>query len=137
MLIVASVSGRNDVPVEMALWARDQGITVVALTSVAYSEAVTSRHASGRRLFEIADMILDLMCPEGDAVLDIAGLPVKTGAISTVTGITIMHAVVSETLRLLVARGMTPPVFMSGNRDGGDAYNQALLARYRTQIHYM
>lgn len=137
VLIVASVSGRNDVPVEMALWARDQGITVVALTSVAYSEAVTSRHASGRRLFEIADMILDLMCPEGDAVLDIAGLPVKTGAISTVTGITIMHAVVSETLRLLVARGMTPPVFMSGNRDGGDAYNQALLARYRTQIHYM
>ncbi|MDG0792369.1 sugar isomerase domain-containing protein [Cohnella ginsengisoli] len=137
VLIVASVSGRNDVPVEMALWARERGISVIALTSMAYSQAVASRHASGHRLYEIADFVLDLMCPEGDAVLELAGLPVKTGAISTVTGITIMHAVISETLRLLVERGMTPPVFMSGNRDGGDAYNQALLAQYRTQIHYM
>lgn len=137
VLFIASVSGRNDVPVEMALWARERGIAVVALTSMAYSQTVTSRHASGLRLFELADFVLDLMCPEGDAVLDIAGLPVKTGAISTVTGITIMHAVISETLRQLIERGMTPPVFMSGNRDGGDAHNQALLEQYRAQIHYL
>ncbi|MFC5406238.1 sugar isomerase domain-containing protein [Cohnella soli] len=137
VLIIASVSGRNAVPVEMALWAKGRGISVVALTSLTYSQAVTSRHASGLRLFEAADFILDLLCPDGDAVLEMEGLQVKTAAISTVTGVTILHGVVSETLRLLIERGVTPPVFVSGNLDDGDAYNQALLEQYRDQIHYM
>nr|WP_145163668.1 SIS domain-containing protein [Paenibacillus terrae] len=136
VLIIASVSGRNTVPVELALWAKNHGVKVIALTSIAYSSDVSSRHSSGKRLFELADLILDVMGEKGDAVLSIEGLQVKTAPLSTVTGITMMHAVISQTIELLIHRGLTPPVFLSANLEGGDEHNMRLLEQYRHQIHY-
>jgi len=136
VLIIASVSGRNDVPVEMAQWAREHGVKVAALTSTLYSQNVRSRHKSGKRLFELADYILDMRTPFGDAVLDIEGLPVKTAATSTVVGVTMLHAVISETIQKLLDSGITPPVFMSGNLDGADEHNQRILKQYKDKITY-
>ena len=137
VLVLASISGRNAVPIEMAQWARERGIRVVALTSMRYGAAVTSRHASGKRLFELADEVLDVQSPPGDAVLDIPGLPVRSAPSSTVVGVTMLHAVISEAIEKLLAMGITPPVFVSANVEGGDELNARLLAEYRDRIHYM
>ncbi|MED5016171.1 SIS domain-containing protein [Paenibacillus chibensis] len=136
VLIIASISGRNTVPIELALWAKSQEVKVIALTSMTYSADVVSRHSSGKRLFELADLILDVMGEKGDAALSIDGLQVKTAPLSTVTGITMMHAVISQTIELLIQRGLTPPVFLSANLEGGDEHNKKLLEEYRHQIHY-
>jgi uncharacterized phosphosugar-binding protein len=136
-LVIASISGRNTVPVEMALWARDNGVKTVALTSLNYSKEVKSRHLSGKKLFEIADFILDVMCPKGDAVLEIDGLPEKTAPASTISGVTMLHAVISQTIENLINLGITPPVYLSANLDGGDEHNRHMLEKYRHQIHYI
>lgn len=136
-LIIASISGRNTVPVEMALWAKDKGIKTVALTSLNYSKAVKSRHPSGKNLYEITDLILDVMCPKGDAILELDGLPEKTAPASTIAGIAMLHAIISETIANLIALGITPPVYMSANLDGGDEHNRSMLKKYEDQIHYV
>jgi uncharacterized phosphosugar-binding protein len=137
ILIIASISGRNDVPVEMGLWAREHGVKVVVLTSKVYSESVQSRHKSGKRLFELADYLLDVLSPAGDAVLAIEGLPVKTAPTSTVVGVTMLHAVISQAIQYLIEYGIDPPVFLSANVDGADERNKTLLEQYRSRIHYM
>lgn len=136
-LVIASISGRNTVPVEMALWARDNGIKTIALTSINYSKAVKSRHPSGKNLYEVTDLILDVMCPKGDAVLEIEGLPEKTAPASTISGIAMLHAIISETISNLITLGITPPVYLSANLDGGDEHNRRMLEKYRDQIHYV
>lgn len=136
-LVIASISGRNTVPIEMALWCKDKGVKSVALTSLAYSKAVQSRHSSGKNLYEITDFILDVMCPKGDAVLEIEGLPEKTAPASTIAGIAMLHAIISETIENLIALGITPPVYMSANLDGGDEHNRSMLKKYKDQIHYV
>ncbi|WP_274363096.1 SIS domain-containing protein [Paenibacillus thermotolerans] len=137
VLVIASISGRNDVPIEMALWARERRITVVALTSTLYSASVASRHSSGKRLFELADYVLDVRSPVGDAVLDIEGLPVKTAPSSTVIGVTMLHAVISETIAQLLKAGVEPPVLLSANIDGADERNRKMLEDYKDRITYM
>lgn len=137
VLIIASISGRNTVPIEMALWAKEHSITVVALTSVAYSKSTQSRHVSGKRLFELADIVLDVMCPVGDAILEIKGLPERTAPASTAAGVAILNAVISEAIENLIKAGVTPPVFLSANLDGGEEHNKLMLEKYRDRIHYL
>jgi uncharacterized phosphosugar-binding protein len=137
VLIIASISGRNTVPIEMALWAREHNIAVIALTSVNYSKSTQSRHSSGTHLYELADSVLDVMCPAGDAVLEIEGLPEKTAPASTAAGVTMLHAVISQTIENLIEAGITPPIFVSANLDGGDRHNQSMMEKYRKQIHYI
>jgi uncharacterized phosphosugar-binding protein len=136
-LVIASISGRNTVPVEMALCARENGVHTVALTSLDYSRDVESRHSSGKKLYELVDYILDVKCPKGDAILEIEGLPEKTAPASTISGITMMHAIISETIEKLIKRGIKPPVFLSANLDGGREHNEAMLKQYKDQIHYL
>lgn len=136
-LIIASISGRNIVPVELALGAKARGAHVVALTSVPYAESVTSRHPEGHKLHELADVTLDVHCPPGDALVALDGLPEKTGAGSTVIGVVMLHAVISRTLERLLEAGVEPPVFVSANLDGADALNHSRLTQYASRIHYM
>lgn len=137
MVFVHSVSGRNAAPVEVALWARERGARVVALTSVAYSEASAPRNALGKRLHEVADLTIDNCAPVGDAVVAVPGMAQRCSPVSTALGAAILHTVFSEACRLLVARGIQPPVFRSANLEGGDEWNQALLERYRGRVSYL
>ncbi|WP_276357746.1 SIS domain-containing protein [Cohnella caldifontis] len=137
VLVIASISGRNVVPVEMALWARNRGVCTVALTSIPYAESVASRHPDGRKLHELCDYTLDVGCPPGDAVLEISGMSERMGPSSTVIGIMMMHAVIARTTELLRQAGFDAPVFVSSNLDGGDETNRKRLSRYGTQIHYL
>ncbi len=136
-LILASTSGRNAVVIDMALLARDKGIKTIAITSLAYSDSVGSRHASGKKLAELADIVIDNGAPYGDAAVEIPGFRQKVGPLSTVTGCAVANALVVETVQLLLQRGVTPPVFMSANLDGGDAFNAEQLRIHRDRIHYL
>ncbi len=137
VLIVHSVSGRNPVPVEAAMAAREKGAFVAALTNLAYSKSVTSRASCGKRLFEVSDVTIDNCGEVGDAVCAIEGMPEKVAASSTAVGAAILNAVVADTVELLVKSGTVPPVFMSANVEGGDSHNEAMLKEYRDNIKYM
>jgi uncharacterized phosphosugar-binding protein len=121
----------------MALLAREKGIKTIAITSLTYSDGVTSRHPSGKRLAELVDVVVDNGAPRGDAAVEITGFRQKVGPLSSVTGCALANAIVVETVQVLVQRGVTPPVFMSANLDDGDAFNAEQLRLHRDRIHYL
>jgi uncharacterized phosphosugar-binding protein len=137
VLLIASTSGRNPVVVDMALRAREKGIRRVGITSRAYSAGVASRHPSGMKLADLCDVVLDNGAPEGDACVDVPGVPQKVGPLSTVTGCALVNALVAEVAARLAAAGEEPPVYRSANLDDGEATNARLLAKHRSRIHYL
>lgn len=137
VLLLHSVSGRNTVPVEMAIEARAMGVHTVCITNLEYSNAVTSRHPSGKRLFEVCDIVIDNCGVTGDAAVKLDGLPEKIGPTSTTVGTAILNAIVIEAVEQIIADGIVPPVFMSANIDGGDAHNARIFEEYKDNIFYM
>ena len=136
-LLIASTSGRNSVVIDMALRAAEKGIAIIGVTSLAYANSVTSRHASGKRLPELCDIVIDNGAPSGDACVAIPGVAQKVGPLSSVTGCAIMNALVAEVVARLAASGQEPPVFTSANLDGGEEANERLLAQNRDRIHFL
>ena len=108
-LVVISNSGRNAAPIEMAQLAKDGYVPVVAITSLAHSQGTTSRHSSGKKLYQIADVVIDNLCPKGDAMIYMDGLPVPVGAGSGVAGMFIMHTIIVQAIQDLLERGVQPP----------------------------
>ncbi|GBC92074.1 hypothetical protein HRbin15_00537 [bacterium HR15] len=137
VLIVHSVSGRNAAPVEVALYGKERGARVIALTSLDYSQSVSPRSKTGKRLFEVADLIIDNGAPRGDAIVQLSGFPQRVAPVSTVLGAAILNAIVAEACALLMERGIQPPVFMSANLEGGDEHNARLMSRYRGRVLYL
>ncbi len=127
VLIIISNSGRNGVPVEMAIEAHRRGIPVVALTSLAYSRQVSSRAASGKKLYELADVVIDNCAPFGDAVVKLPGVPQPVGPLSTVGGAAVMHALMVGVAERLVGKMDPVPVFWSGNLDGVTEKNYEMM----------
>lgn len=134
VVIVISNSGRNPLPIEVAIESKKRGAKVIALTSLAHSNAVTSRHPSGKRLFEIADIVVDNCCEPGDAVIEIEGAPGRVGATSSVACTFIINSILVEAVENLVKMGITPPILISANLDGSDEHNDRLRAKYRGRI---
>jgi len=137
LLLLHSVSGRNAVPVEMALCAREHGVKTVCITNLRYSAAVAPRHPSGKRLFEVCDIVLDNGGETGDAAVTIDGLPEKIGPTSTAVGAALLNAVVVDAVNRMIADGIVPPVLMSANLDGGDEHNARIFEEYKDHIFYM
>lgn len=137
LLIIHSVSGRNAVPVDMAIRAREIGAYVIAITSLEYSKASKSRSKSGKNLYEAADLVIDNCGEIGDATVEIDGFEQKTSPTSTVTGAAIINAITAEAAGIFMERGATPPVFISANIDGGDEKNAVLMQKYRSRIKYL
>ncbi len=129
-ILIVSNSGRNIVPVEMALEAGKIGAKVIALTSMEHSTQTASRHASGKKLYELADVVLDNGAKKGDASFRIEGLDTPTGPTSDAIGIAMAQALIASVIDRLVQNGHRPPVFQSSNVDGADAYNDALFDTY-------
>lgn len=129
-IMIISNSGRNPVPVEMALEAKKVGANVIAMTSMQHSTQTTSRHKSGKKLYEIADVILDNGAKKGDAAFMIDGLDTPTGPTSDAIGIALAQALIASSIDKLVKNGHQPPVFKSSNVDGADDYNDALFDKY-------
>lgn len=137
VLIITSNSGRNAVAIDMALRAREKKIKTIAITALSYVNQVASRHPSGKKLPELCDLVIDNAVPYGDAAVAVAGFPQKVGPLSSITGIAIANAMLTEVVQILAGRGGQPPVFMSANLDGGDQYNARLLEQNKHRIHYL
>jgi uncharacterized phosphosugar-binding protein len=137
MLFVHSVSGRNSVPVELCCEAVQRGVYTVAITNMDYSVKSASRHSNGKRLFETADLVIDNCGIFGDAAIKVNGFAGRVSPTSTITGAAIINSIVAEATALFVEANIAPPVFMSANIDGGDAYNAEIMNKYKDKITYM
>ncbi|TDE37270.1 sugar isomerase domain-containing protein [Nonomuraea mesophila] len=133
VFVLISSSGVNGTVVELAGIVKDQGHSLIALTSVKHSTRMTSRHPSGGKLLDLADVVLDNGAPYGDALLELPGGG-SYGAVSTITSALLAQMVVTEAVDALVAMGETPPIYLSANVAGGDEHNKALESRYAGRI---
>ncbi len=137
VIIIHSVSGRNAVTVDMAIAAKEKGMSVIVLTNMNTAGTVKSRHPSGKMLHDFADVLIDNHGDLGDAAVSLPGFNQKLASSSTVIGAAILNAVTARASELLSERGIEPPVFMSGNIDGGDEYNRAVIEKHKGNIFYM
>ena len=137
VIIIHSVSGRNAVTIDMAECSKEKGMTVIVVTNMNTATSVTSRHPSGKMLHDFADILIDNHGDHGDATIKLDGFDQKLASSSTVIGAAILNAVTARASEILWAKGIKPPVFMSGNIDGGDAYNKAVIAEHKDNIFYM
>jgi len=131
VMMVFSASGLTAVPVEMAAGAKARGMRVIAVTSVAQSLSAEPEPAAGRRLLEVADLVLDVCSPEADATVSLAGLDTPVGPVSTIGAVAIVNAIKVRTAELLVARGAMPPVITRASEVGADRSRALFDAAYR------
>lgn len=134
VLIVASSSGINGVPVEVAAEAKDRGVKVIGISSDAYLDQAP-RNLLNAHLQDVCHICIDNGVPHGDACLQPEGLPVKMTPISTVTGAYIINSILAEATQLALDAGVQVPVYLSGNIPGGAEFNETLIARYKPRIH--
>lgn len=133
VFVLVSSSGVNGTVVELASLVKERGHRLIAITSVKHSIQMTSRHPSGGKLLDLADIVLDNGAPYGDALMELPGGG-SYGAVSTITSALLAQMVVTEAVDLLVELGETPPVYLSVNVTGGDEHNKALESRYAGRI---
>lgn len=133
-ILIISNSGINSVPVEMAITAKEKGMNVVAITSTKVSKNLTSRHSSGKKLFELADIVIDNCTPPEDCVLTLPHSNQKIGAVSTIAGAFIVQLLVSEIINEFLKKKKVPPIYMSSNTPGGDEHNAKLIDKYKERI---
>jgi uncharacterized phosphosugar-binding protein len=137
VLVVVSVSGRNAVPIEIAQLAGERGVTVIGVTSLAYSDAVESRHPSGAKMKDFCHVVIDNKVDKGDAILEHPAVAQRFCPGSGVTSTALLHALMAATIERLADRGIEPPVFLAANVDGGAEWNARLLAQNRERIFYL
>jgi uncharacterized phosphosugar-binding protein len=134
VILVISNSGMNHLPIEVALECKERDMRIIALTSLAHSRSVESRHPSGKKLYEIADIVIDTHGAPGDAALDLAGTEFKVGPTSTVIGAAIIQAITARAAEIMVGQGYTPPLVISVNTLAGDAHNREITKVYRKRL---
>ena len=88
-------------------------------------------------MHDFADVVLDNKVAKGDAILQADGIPQKFCPASGVTSIAILQGMVAATIQELLRRGITPPIYLAGNVDGGKEYNAQLLDKYKDHILYL
>jgi uncharacterized phosphosugar-binding protein len=133
LFIIISNSGRNAMPLEMAMLARKHGNKIIVITSHEQTEKYPSRHPSGKKLRDLADLVLDNKVPTGDGLMRIAGN--LTGPVSSVSGIMLVNIVATEGMKLAAAAGVKLPVYFSQNIDGFS--NEELYALYEDRIKHL
>ena len=114
-LVIVSNSGRNAYGIELALVAKSMRCTTVALTSIQHSSSVESRHSSGKRLFELCDIVIDSHVPLGDASMSHQDFKEHFGPVSTISTVAIFNAVVCRTIEILLENKHYPKVLESAN----------------------
>jgi uncharacterized phosphosugar-binding protein len=133
VFVIASSSGVNGSVVEMARIVKEHGHPLIAITSLPHTNRVGSRHPSGQKLVDLADVVLDNGAPYGDAVLELPGGGAVC-AVSSITAALLAQLVTAEVVRRLLAAGTRPPVYLSANIPEGDEHNHALEERYAGRI---
>ena len=123
VLLIASNSGRNAVPVQMALGAQSRGIFTIALTNLEHSKSVSSRDKSGKKLYELCDIVLDTCGPAGDALVPVPGKNFSIAPASTIFGALIIEMLVCSVIEIMAEKGTELFIMHSSNIDGNDDAN--------------
>jgi len=131
--IFCSNSGVNVAMVEVARQVKEKGYPLVVVTSMQHTQRVSSRHPSGKKLYEFADVVIDNHGPFGDALLELPGGGTAC-AVSSITGVLIAQMITAETIGLLLERGEEVPVYISANVPGGIERNLEIVRRYEGRI---
>lgn len=138
--LVISTSGIRPVIVEMALGAKRRGLPVIGMLSKQHCEQSVPAHSSGKKLIDVADVILDNQCPPGDCVVEMEGLEWRTGPTSTVTGSMIINMLRCATAEKLLSRSVKP-VLLPSHQFVGNISAQEQLERfyeaYRTSLRHL
>lgn len=130
LFVIISNSGVNPMPVEVALFAKKLGCPVIALSALDVAHAEKPRSASGKKLYEIADVTLDLHSVYGDAAIEVEGVESKVCGTSSVITDCLLNAMMLEAIEMMVEDGFEPPVLSSGNVEGGEERSRALVMKY-------
>jgi uncharacterized phosphosugar-binding protein len=134
VVIVASTSGRNPVPIDVAEIAKNKSAFVISITSYIYTKTVRSRHESGKYLYNTADLSIDNHIMVGDALIEHESLGVRFGPGSTVVGAAIVNGIMVEAINMMIENSFEPPIFKSGNVDGAEEHNRELINKYKDRI---
>ena len=128
--LVASSSGCNVVPIEMAEEFRRRRVRVVAILSRQHSEKSRSARADGRRLQDFADLVLDTGAPAGDAMVQVPGLATPVAPGSTVGGCLLINAIKAEVADRLTQAGEPPTVLTAAALVGREKATELFEAAY-------
>ncbi len=135
VVVIISNSGRNPMGIELAQYVKSVGAKLIVVTALESSKMMTSRHSSGKLLYEFGDVVLDNGVGFGDASIEVEGLDGKVIGLSSISVSTLLQAVILEAIEMMVAQGHTPPVYLSANVDGGPEHNEKLMQQYKHRVH--
>ena len=124
VLILGTVSGRTFSVVDLAFEAKQLGLKLILITSMSYAVSVDPVHSSGKKLYEIADIVLDNCAPAAEAMMEVEGVEARLCAASGLSAAFIMWSVTTVVVEELLARGIAPGVFKSHNYPGGPEFNR-------------
>ena len=133
VFVIASNSGVNGSIVGIALAAKEHGHGVIAVTSLEHTARVTSKHPSGARLSEVADIVIDNLAPYGDTTLTLDG-DIGIGAVSSLTAAFIAQLLTIGVSERIAAAGAVPPIYLSSNIPAGDDHNNRLENQYGDRL---
>ncbi len=136
--IIISNSGKNQAPIEMALRMKDMGLKLIAVTSMKHTMAIKSGHPSGKRLFEVADVVLDTGVLPGDASVQVPRVKAMMGPTSTIIGSILLHCVIIEATHILAEKKKPPAVYVSVNMEAaklGELIQEFM--KYRGRIKHI
>ena len=134
VVVLISNSGRNPLPIEIAMHCKKVGAKVIVFTSLEVSKTLSCRHSGGKNLWEFADVVLDNCVMEGDASIEVPGLPVKVCGTSSISVAVMENAMMLEAIEMMVAKGFTPPIWLSVNVDGGPEFNEKYIRQYADRL---
>ncbi|NNG66862.1 sugar isomerase domain-containing protein [Caldanaerobacter subterraneus] len=134
VMVVYSHGGLNAAPVETAIYAKERGLKVIAVTSGENYKKAKATHSSGKKLGDLADILIDNCVPLEDALVEIEGYPQKVGAGSTLAVIYITQAFATETAKLLQKKGYKLSIFVSPNVIGIPPENNDEVYRRYTEL---
>lgn len=141
VLIIATAYGVNAVTIEMAMEAKRHDMKVIGVTARAFADTLPkdapARHSSAQNLYQLADVFVDVHLPFGDAVVEFDGLDQKVASVSTYCNAFALHCMEIETVKLLLKRGIEPPVWMSANIPGGHAANKRYEDKYGPRMVHL
>lgn len=141
VLIIVNAYGINSMTIDVAVEAKKRGLKTIAITSDSFAKIVPqgapSRHPSGKNLYENVDIYINNHLPVGDACISIEGMEQKMGPMSTFCNCFAIDCLMMKAAEKLIAKDITPPVWMSANMPGGDEANKALEEKYFLRVKHL
>ena len=134
---IFSHTGINNVNIDVALRAKELGMRVVATGSAGEAERSTPRHPSGKKLFDLADVVIDTRVPAGDSSVPLQGHADYVGPVSTMAFVSVVWMTITTVAEILAERGVKLYIHPSHNVPGDTTAQKRLdaaLAEYKRRI---